>query len=318
MEIYDTIIIGGGAAGLTAAIYAARRTLKTLVISQDIGGQAATTTHIENYPGYDLVDGAALMQKFQQQAEKFGADFTYEEVTKIDKLNDGNFKIKTSANEYLSKTLILAFGLTRQKLGVPGEEKLAGKGVAYCATCDAPLYKGKTVAVVGGGNSALDAALLLSKISPKVYIIHRRDEFRGDEILVNKIKNAKNIELVLNSKPAEIKGDKLVESIVVSDVSDESKQREIKVRGVFVEIGLVAKPDIIKGLVDLDKKNQVITTKDGATSYSGIFAAGDITDIQYKQVVISAGEGAKAALQAYKYLQGKKGAAVGIDWGMKK
>lgn len=318
MVTYDTIIIGGGAAGLTAAIYAARRTLKTLVISQDIGGQAATTTHIENYPGYDLVDGAILMQKFQQQAQKFGAEFAYEEVQKIIKLDDDTFKVKTPANEYTGKTLILAFGLTRQKLGMPGEEKLAGKGVAYCATCDAPLYKGKVVAVVGGGNSALDAALLLSKISPKVYLIHRRDEFRGEEVLVNEIKKAKNIELVLNSKPVAVNGDKLVESIVVSDVNDENKKREIKVQGVFVEIGLVAKPDIIKGLVDLDKKNQVITTKDGATSSPGIFAAGDITDIQYKQVVISAGEGAKAALQAYKYLQGKKGAPVGIDWGIKK
>jgi len=312
---YDVIIVGGAAAGLTAAIYTTRRALKTLVITQDIGGQAATTPDIENYPGYEHIDGMELMGKFKDQAEKTGAEFIYEEVKEVVP-EDDLFKVKTNTKEFESRAVILAFGLTHRHLGVPGEEEFGGKGVSYCATCDAPLFKQKDVAVVGGGNSALDAALLLSKMARKVYLIHRRDQFRGEQVLIDRVMAADNIEIVYNSKTKEIRGEMVVNKIIVTDVEKELEEREIEVNGVFVEIGFQVKGDLVKGLVELDEAKQIKVNKNNETSTPGIFAAGDVTAIDYKQIIISAGEGAKAALQAYKYLNGGK--ASGVDWGLKK
>ncbi|MDP2684743.1 MAG: thioredoxin-disulfide reductase [bacterium] len=311
---YDVIIVGGAAAGLTAAIYTTRRALKTLVITQDIGGQAATTPDIENYPGYDMIDGMALMGKFKDQAEKYGTEFVYEEVKEV--IKDGEVvKVKTNTKEFEGRAVILAFGLTHRHLGVPGEEVFGGKGVSYCATCDAPLFKQKDVAVVGGGNSAMDAAILLSKIAKQVYLVHRRDQFRGEQVLIDRINETKNIEIIYNSKVKEIQGETLVNKLVVTNIKDESKIREIELQGVFVEIGFQVKGDLVKNLVDVDATNQIIVDKNNETSEPGIFAAGDVTDIAYKQIIISAGEGAKAALQAYKYLNA--GQATGVDWGIK-
>ncbi len=316
---YDVVIVGGGAAGLTAAIYTSRRALKTLIISKDIGGQAALTNEIENYPGVGLIDGFDLMNRFLEDAKKFGAEFKSGEVKEIKKKGEGDFLVKTTVGDFKTAAVILAFGLTPRDLGVPGEEEFKGKGVSSCATCDGPLYKGKVVAVVGGGNSALDAAEYLSRIAKKVYLIHRRDQFRGDEILVERVKSKDNIELVLNSKVKEIKGEERVKSIVVVDVNDESKEREIEVDGVFVEIGHVAKTKWLGDLVEYDERGQIKTNKNCETKTPGIFAAGDVTDIEYKQIIISGGEGAKAALQAYKYLQQTKGIkGAGIDWGVVK
>ncbi|MEK9129871.1 MAG: FAD-dependent oxidoreductase, partial [Patescibacteria group bacterium] len=216
--MYDVIIIGAGAAGMTSAIYANRRMLKTLIISKDLGGQASLASEVENYPGIDeAVSGFEIMQRFNRQAKKFGAEFIFDEVEEIQKENDF-FRVKTNTESYQTKSIILAFGLTPRDLNVLGEEKFKGRGVSYCATCDALFYRDKIVSVVGGGNAALDASLLLSKIAKKVYLIHRRDEFRGDEILIQKIKNTQNIELVLNSTIKEIKGDKFVESIFVENI----------------------------------------------------------------------------------------------------
>ena len=316
--MYDVIIIGAGAAGMTSAIYANRRMLKTLIISKDLGGQASLASEVENYPGIDeAVSGFEIMQRFNRQAKKFGAEFIFDEVEEIQKENDF-FRVKTNTESYQTKSIILAFGLTPRDLNVLGEEKFKGRGVSYCATCDALFYRDKIVSVVGGGNAALDASLLLSKIAKKVYLIHRRDEFRGDEILIQKIKNTQNIELVLNSTIKEIKGDKFVESIFVENI-DKNSEKEIEVSGVFAEIGYEIKADFIKNLVELDEKNQIITNKNCETSQSGIFAAGDATNIQYKQIVISAGEGAKAALSAYKYIQEKSGKKnINLDWGASK
>ena len=314
--MYDVIIIGAGAAGLTAAIYTSRRALKTLVISKDVGGQASMSSHIENYPGVGLINGVDLMLKFKTQAEQFGASFVFGQVGEIKKEKD-KFIIRANGDIYEAGSLILAFGLTPRDLGVPGEEKFRGKGISYCATCDAPFFRNKTVAVVGGGNSALDAALLLSKIAAKVYLVHRRDEFKGEENLVGQVKENDKIELVLSSGVREVKGDKLIESIIVED--KDNNKKEIMVNGIFVEIGHEVKADFIRSLVKLNEKNEIIIDSNCQTSEPGIFAAGDVTDIEYKQIVISAGEGAKAALSAYQYLQnktGKKGA--GIDWGVKK
>ena len=315
--MYDLIIIGAGAAGLSAGIYAGRRQMKTLIISKDLGGQAAKAGIIENYPGIESIDGFDLMDKFRTQAEKFGAEILYEEVAKISEIQDNefNFNIKlASGQERKSKAVMLCFGLTPRDLGIPGEQEFKTKGVTYCATCDAPLYKGKDVAVVGGGNSALDAAEILAKIANKVYLVHRREEFRAEKILVDRAKQANNLEFLLNSEIKEIMGDKVVKNIIVADNNENKK--ELAVDGVFIEIGFIAKVDMIKDLVKLNERNEIITTKDCETNVPGLFAAGDITDISYKQVVISAGEGVKAALQAYKFIQ-HNGQTVGMDWGKK-
>jgi thioredoxin-disulfide reductase len=299
--IYDLIIIGAGPAGLTAGIYASRRKLKNLIISKNIGGQAALVAHIENYPGFEGIDGYSLTNIFRKQAEKFGSQLAYEEVVKIKK-EKNVFIVDTEQHKYKAQALILSFGVSPRKLDIPGEAEFTGKGVTYCANCDAPLYKNKIVAVVGGGNSALDAAEYLAKIAKKVYLIHRRDYFKGDEILVEKVKKTDNIELVLSSAITKILGDKFVKAIELKDLKTD-KEKKLEVAGIFIEIGHHVSPEPIKDLVKLDKENQIVIDSYGHSSESGIFAAGDVTASEYKQIIIAAGEGAKAALSAYKYLQ---------------
>lgn len=313
-KIYDVIIIGGGPAGLSAAIYASRRALKTLVISKDIGGQAALTDEIENYPGFESIGGLELTAKFKAQAEKFGTEFLANEIVDIKKKNK-IFVIKTvDGQEIDTKTVILAFGLTPRSLNVLGEKELTGRGVSYCATCDGPLYRDKITVVAGGGNSALDAAEFLSRIAKKVYLIHRRDEFKAEQVLIDQVKAAQNIEIIYNANIVEIKGDKRVESLVYQ--TSEGSKSEIKIDGLFIEIGYVAKTDWLAELLKLNERQEIIISRDCETSVPGILAAGDISDITYKQVVISAGEGAKAALQAYRYIQGDK--TLPPDWTIKK
>jgi thioredoxin reductase (NADPH) len=306
--MYDTIIIGGGPAGLAAALYSARRALKTLLITKDVGGQANLAYRVENYPGFKRISGIKLMQKFYKQALQAGAEIVFGEVVKI-KEKKGNYLVKTRKKTYEAKTLILAFGKIPRNLNVPGEKKFEGKGVSYCAICDMPLFKNKVVAVVGGGNSALDAALYGSKIAKKVYLIHRRKGFRAFEYLAEKLRKKKNVELILNSIVKEIRGKKLVKSVLIQNVLTK-KKREISVDGVFVEIGYEAKTDFVRNFVKLDKKNQIVINQRCETFYPnskkirpGVFAAGDVTHLPFKQIVISAGEGAKAALQAYAYIK---------------
>ncbi|MBP9802053.1 FAD-dependent oxidoreductase [Patescibacteria group bacterium] len=300
-NIYDVIIVGAGPSGLAAAIYTTRRSLKTLLLSKDLGGQAAMTDNIENYPGFEKTGGLELMQKFQAQAMKFGTEFLFEEVEVLNKEGE-IFSLTTSKGRTVqARVVILAFGLTPKNLNVPGEKQLIGRGVAYCATCDGPLYKGKDVVVVGGGNSALDAAEFMSKIANKVYLLHRRDIFRGEQILINKVTTTANIEIIYNAESKEVKGEQKVEALVYEQ---EGTLKELKVDGVFVEIGHMAKTDWTAELVDLTERKEIKISRDCETKTPGLFAAGDITDISYKQAVISAGEGAKAGLQAYKFLQG--------------
>ncbi|MFA4996254.1 MAG: FAD-dependent oxidoreductase [Patescibacteria group bacterium] len=306
--MYDVIIIGGGPAGLSAAIYSSRRALKTLVISRDIGGQIAKTPDIENYPGVEKISGVELANKFKTQAEKFGATIVFEETVKVTKTK-GEFTVKTLRNEYEAKTVILASGKKPRELGVPGENEFKGRGVSYCATCDAPFFKNKTLVVVGGGNSALDAALLASKYCKKVYLIHRRSSFTGEQVLIDTINFTKNIEIVFNSQIKEIKGEQVVKSVVLSD------EKTIETDGVIVEVGFIVDHSLVEGLVDVDSKKQVIVNNIQETSVPGIFAAGDLTVTPYKQAIISAAEGAKAALSCYDYLQklqGKRG--ILADW----
>lgn len=317
---YDVIIIGGGPAGLSSAIYTCRKNLKTLVITVDIGGQTLLTSHIENYPGYftetpGYPSGPKLMQTFEAQAKNFGAEFVFGKVTKIEKTGHVFLVYLTNGEKYESKAIILAYGKVPRSLEIPGEDKFIGRGVSTCATCDAPIMRNKIAAVVGGGNSAVEAAELLTKFASKVYLIHRRDAFRADEITLNKLKSNPKVEFILNSIPTEIKGDKFVKSLVVENAKTKEK-REIELNGVFVEIGYMIDTSFVKDFVKINESNEIVVNSAKATGYPGIFAAGDLTDVPYKQTVISAGEGAVAALSAYNYLmklEGKTGAR--LDWG---
>ena len=312
MQTYDTIIIGGACAGLAAGTYAARRAMKTLIISKDVGGQIATTPTVENYPGIDFITGPDLAFAMQAQAIKWGAEFISDEVTELRKRDEKDFLVRTFAGDYSAKSLILAYGKTPRSLDVPGERQYAGRGVSYCVTCDAPLYKKRTVAVVGGGSSALEGALILAKIATHVYLVHRRPEFRGEAVLLEQIKQTTNIELVTSSVSKEIIGDgTYATGLVVTDVVSKA-ERTLELEGIFVEIGFIVNTKLVQDIVTLDRLNQVTTNGMQETSNPGIFAAGDLTDTAYKQAVISASEGAKAALSAYAYVNGT---AAGVDWG---
>ena len=316
--IYDTIIVCGCGAGLTAGIYAGRRAMKTLIITKDVGGQVLETNLIENYPGFTEIHGPTLMENFEKQARKCGAEIIFSTVISIKEMNK-QFVVATEEKKYRSKTVILAFGKTPKNLDVSGEKELTGKGVSYCTICDGPLYKNKTIAMVGGGNSALEGALYLSSIAKKVYLIHRRDEFRGFEHFVGEIKKKKNIEFVLDSVVTEIKGMERIKSVMVKNLKKNSI-KELEIEGIFIEIGLEVKTDFIKDLVKLDENGHIVINCKCETYHPnsdkihpGIFAAGDVADTPFKQIVISAGEGCKAALQAYNYLHADKSKVV-ADW----
>lgn len=314
---YDVVIVGGAAAGLTAALYSARRTLSTLVISKDIGGQASITSEIENYPGRGLVDGFELMDDFRKQAEKFGARIMIDEVTRVIPKSETSFEVTTvSGTTYSAKGVILAFGLTPRDLNVPGEAEFKGRGVSTCVTCDGPLYKEKTVAVVGTGLPLLDGAELMIKIAAKVYAVEKKQKFVGEKAMIATVEAAPNVEKLFSSEVTEILGDKQVTGIRVKN-SVTGDEKDISVDGVFTELGYIAKTDCVKGVVKLDAENHIVIDEKNACDVPGIFAAGDITSVSYKQVIVSAGEGAKAALSLYKYLQSKGVIArgVNIDWG---
>jgi len=303
--MYDTIIIGGGPTGLSAAIYASRRMMKTLVISKNIGGQIIWTSVIENYPGVKSIKGPELAKIMHDQAKSFGVEFKSEEVNKIVKEASGNFTISTNKGQYEAKTVVIAMGLAPKSLGLPNEKELIGQGISYCANCDGLFFKGKTVAVVGGGNAALDAAAVMSKIASQVYLIYRRGKLTGFEILAAKVEKEKNIQVMLNSEITEILGKNKLEKIKVINKIDQNI-KELAVDGLFIEIGHEPETEVVADLVKRDSKGQVVVDLNGQTSLEGLFAAGDVTQSEYKQIVTGCGQGATAALSAYKYLQGKK------------
>jgi thioredoxin-disulfide reductase len=309
---YDTVIIGGACAGLAAATYAARRAMKTLVLTKDIGGQIATTPSVENYPGIDFITGPQLGQDMYAQAVKWGAEVVFDEVQKLEKRGEKDFVISADKTTYHAKSIILAYGKTPRSLGIPGEKEYSGRGVSYCVTCDAPLFKNRIVAVVGGGNSAMEGALILAKICEKVYLVHRRNEFRGEAVLLDQINNEPKIEKVLSVTPDEVLGNGRVVNTLRVKSTESDTTRDLEVHGIFVEIGFIVNTGLIKDLVEIDRLNQVVTNKKMETSTSGVFAAGDITDSPYKQAVISAGEGSAAALTAYSYVN--EGKPAGVDW----
>ncbi len=312
-QLYDLIIIGAGPAGLSAAIYAARRKLKTLILAKDVGGQVALTSEIENYPGFDHIVGMQLVENMKQQAEKWGAEINLQEVTQLEP-QATSFKIKTVKQDYHAKSVILAFGLKPRQLGIAGEQEFRGRGVTYCATCDGPLYKDKVVGVVGGGNSALEAVEYLSKIAKQVYLIHRSDEFRAAHYLLTRAKKMKNVEFYCHSQVKQIQGEQVVQSVVLEN-SQTKQTEDLKLDGLFIEIGWEAKTEWLKDILDLNDRQEIKVDVNNRTSVKGVLAAGDCTGVDYKQIVIAAGEGAKAALEAYRYLVAEAGLAEVSDHG---
>lgn len=312
--MYDVIVVGGGPSGLTAALYTARRSLKTAIVSKDLGGQAATTSLIENYPGVKSVDGFALMTLFQEQAMEQGAEWITGEVNGIVKNEDDTFTVTYNDVSISARSIILAFGLTPRGIGVPGESELTGKGVVYSTGSYLNEMKDKVAMVVGGGNSAIESVNDLAAIASKVYLVHRRDRFRAEAVLVERMEAMDNVEQILNAQLKEVHGEGRVDSATVSVKTDNGEEdKTVDVDGVFVNVGFMSKTSFIKELVALNEKNEVIIEPDCTTSQSGVFAAGDITTANYKQVIVSAGDGCKAALACYAYLMEKDGVEVKID-----
>lgn len=300
-ESYDVVIVGAGPAGLSAAVYCRRKLLKTLVISRDIGGQVLLTGNIENYLGYAKKNGMELASIFESQAREFETPIITGDVERIEP--DGEeYLVKTADSEYRARAVIVTGGSSYKMLNVPGEERLLGRGVSVCATCDAPFSRGRVVAVVGGGNAAFQSAELLAKYAKKVYIIHRRQTFRADEILVERARKTPLIEMLTDTGVVEITGDEKVNGIVLMDMKSKA-QRRLDLDMVFVEIGRVIRLDYVKHLVKTNEIGQIIVDREQKTSRRGIFAAGDITDLKYGQAIIAAGDGAVAALSAYDYLR---------------
>ena len=302
--LYDIIIIGGGPAGMTAAIYARRYDLKVLVLYEKLGGHAADAHNVENYPGILSISGMDLAAKFKEHAEKFKAEIRQEKVERIEKATYG-FHVTTTDSVYTGKTVLIATGTETKRLEIKGEKEFSGRGVSFCATCDAPFFRNKVVAVVGGGDSAVSAALYLSDIAKKVYLVHRREEFRAEPMQVKQIKKRKNLECVLNSVIQEIKGAKCVSSAIVSDINT-NKVREIALDGVFIEIGAMPTSVLVTDIgVKFDDTGFITVDTAQATNVPGVYAAGDIStgSNKFMQIVTAAAEGAVAASSIYKYVR---------------
>ena len=292
--MYDVVIIGAGMAGLTAGIYAARANLKVCILEEkSFGGQIINSLNVENYPGYLSIKGFDLAKSFYDQAKELGCEIKYEKVIRID-----GQKVITNTYEYQTKSIIVASGLTIRKLGIENEDKYVGKGISYCATCDGNFYKGKRVLVVGGGNTALEDALFLSNIANSVYLMIRRDEFRGDKVYVDKVLNTPNIEVIKNATISSIKGDECLKNIIYQQ---DKENKELEVDGLFIAIGRIPDSDYLKGIVELDNDGYVVSDA-CETNRDYIFVAGDIRTKSLRQVITAASDGAVAATKAIQYI----------------
>ena len=300
--MYDLIIIGAGPAGLCASVYAARKQLKTLLISVDIGGQINNTMGVENYLGYQFIEGPELISKFQTQVNRFPIDQKIgHKVTRLEKTEEGFEATIEAGDRYQSKTVIFSTGKKPRKLNVPGEAELTGRGVTYCAICDGPVFSGQKVAVIGGGNSAAEAALDMLKIAEHVDLISLTP-LTADPVLLEQLSGAKNLSRFIEYQTGRIEGKDLVEGIVVKDIKS-GEEKRLDDTGVFIEIGMVPNSDAVKELIPLNKLGEVPVSCFTETTVPGLYAAGDVTDTPEKQIIIAAGEGAKAALQVHRYLQ---------------
>lgn len=300
--MYDTIIIGQGPAGITAGIYAARREMKTLILGKEPGGQIIWAGEIENYPGFTNISNFDLITRFNEHALASGVEIKNCEVKRLEKKADGNFIVFTERDQYEAKTVIVTMGLAPRRLAVPGEIELSGKGVSYCANCDGPLYKGKAIAVVGSGNSAFDAAEVMSKIAAQVYLIIRSDSYKAFDSLVAEVKARPNIEIITNAKMVSINGETKVESLTYNNI--EGVDVVLPLDGVFVEIGRIASTDLVADFAERDERSQILVDEKYSTKTPGLFAAGDVVSSEFKQITIAMGQATSAALYAYQYIQG--------------
>ena len=313
--MYDLIIVGGGPAAVAAGVYAARKKLKTLLITESFGGQSLVSDNIENWIGTTVITGFDLAKNLEEhlRAQESIEIKMPEKVTAISEIpcTDGkrpcDFEVETNTGtRYQTKAVIVTSGSRRRRLGIPGEDKFEGKGVAFCSTCDAPIFSGKRVAVVGGGNAGLEAVVDLFPYATEIYLFHRGGELKGDPITQEEIRNNPKVKIILNAETQEVIGDKFVTGLRYKDTKT-GESKELALDGVFVEIGAVPNSEIVKGLAELNQFGEiVIDHKTSATSKPGIFAAGDVTDEMYKQNNISAGDGITAALSAYSNLLGLK------------
>lgn len=303
---YGAVVIGGGPAGYTAAMYCARAGIETLVLEMlSPGGQMATTSNVENYPGFeDGIDGFELGEKMQRNAEKFGAQTEYAEVISLD-IDSVPKVISTTEGDILSDTVIIATGANPRKLGLESEESLVGKGVAYCAYCDGMYYKDKIVAVIGGGDSAAEDALYLSKICKKVYLVHRRNELRAVKSYVKSLNNTKNIELVLNAKPSKLIYDSKLNAVELEDTTDGHKFI-LGVDAVFAAVGRIPNTDLVKGKVETDSSGYIVADETGRTNVPGVFAVGDVRTKHLRQIITAASDGANASKFVQEYIDSIK------------
>jgi thioredoxin reductase (NADPH) len=305
-QLYDVVIIGSGPAGYTAGIYASRAKLKTLIISGSLpGGQLMTTSEVENYPGFpNGIFGPELMMNMRQQAERFGTTIVDDEVVKVD-FKQRPFTVRSHSELYRAESVLICTGATPRKLGIPTEQQFAGRGVSYCATCDGPFFKGEDIAVVGGGDTAIEEATFLTKFGKSVKIVHRRDSLRASKILQEKAFENPKIKFLWNSVVSNIKGNKKITGLTVKDINSE-KEESYSVGGLFVAIGHEPNTSIFRGQLEMDDKGYLILKNQTRTSVEGVFAAGDVHDFRYRQAVTAAGFGCMAALDVEKWIADKK------------
>lgn len=300
---YDVVILGGGPAGFSAGIYAARGNVKTAIVDISmLGGQPSNYLELENYPGFDLIGGYDLMEKFEAHADKFGVEkFPMQEIQKIE-LNSDIKKIITNDKVFNAKTVIIATGAQPQKLNIAGEKEFVGRGVSYCAVCDGAFYREKTVAVIGGGNAAVEEAIYLTRFANKVYVIHRRDKLRADKIVQERAFKNPKIEFIWNSVATEINGANNVEKLLIKNVQT-NEMKELNVEGVFPYIGFSPNVDLINGQIQQNEQGFIKTDEYLNTSIKGVYAIGDVRQTPLRQVITAAADGAIAAVSAIKYLE---------------
>ncbi len=304
--MHKVIIIGSGPAGLTAAIYAARARLNPLVIAGVTwGGQLMNTTDIENFPGFiEGIPGPQLMDNMIKQSQRFGAEFVYENATKIDKKEDGTFEVLTYENKYQAEAVILATGAIPRRLGIEGEDKFYGRGVSTCATCDAAFYRNKVAAVVGGGDSAMEEASFLARFVSKLYLIHRKEDFRASKVMQERVLANDKIEILYNTEIKEVMGDTKVTGLKLFN-NKGNKESELTVDGMFLAIGHIPVTDFVKGEIELDEEGYIKSQDGVLTSIEGVFVAGDVQDKKYRQAITAAGLGCRATMDAEKWLEAK-------------
>ena len=307
---FDVVILGGGPAGFSAGLYASRGAASTAIVDISmLGGQPSNYLELENYPGFAKIGGFELMEKFEEHADLFGINkFPMQEIVAVDLVSNPKI-IKTKDTEYRAKSVIIATGAKPMQLGVVGEQEFIGRGVSYCAVCDAAFYKDKVVAVVGGGNPAVEEAMYLTKFASKVYLIHRRDELRADKIVQERAFKNDRLEFIFDSVVLEIKGDDLVRSVLLKNVKNASES-ELSVDGIFPYIGITPNVDFVHGQLEQDKSGFIITDSTMKTSIDGVFAIGDVRNTPLRQVITAAADGAVGAVYAVKYAESLKEAVV--------